>query len=75
MSDLKFESLGEKQAREQAADAAAVETAAALAELRAKLEKQQAETAKAARESRRREWLTIAIAAATLIVTIISARQ
>lgn len=75
MSDLKFESLGEKQVREQAADAAAVETAAALAELRAKLEKQQAETAKAARESRRREWLTIAIAAATLIVTIISARQ
>ena len=75
MSDLKYESLGQKQAREQAADAAAVETAAALAEIKARLEKQEAESAKAARASKIREWIVIAIAAATLIATIISVRQ
>lgn len=69
MSDLKFESAGQKQAREQAADSAAVATAAELAEIKAQLAKQEAENAKAAKESRFREWLTIAIAAATLIIT------
>lgn len=75
MSDLKFESAGQKQAREQAADSAAVETAAELAEIKAQLKKQEIENAEAARASRFREWLTIVIAAATLIATIISVRQ
>ena len=75
MSDRKYESAGQKQAREQAADAAAVEAAAALAEIKAQLAKQEAENARAARDSKFREWLTIAIAAATLIVAILSVRQ
>lgn len=51
MSDRKYESPGQKQAREQAADAAAVETAAKLAELKNQLDKMQAETAKAEQEA------------------------
>lgn len=70
MSDLKFESAGQKQAREQAADLAAVKTAAELAEIRAKLEKQEAENVKAARASKIRELIAIGIAGATFIATV-----
>lgn len=71
MGSMRYESAGQKQARQQAADYAAVELATELKELKAQLEIQQAENAKAAQRSTRREWLTITIALLTLAATVL----
>lgn len=71
VSDLKFESAGQKQAREQAADSAAVETAAELAAIKAQLKKQEIENAKAAKKSVRRERLAVTIGLLTLVATVL----
>ncbi len=62
MSDLRYESPGQRQARRQEAEAANVETARLLAEMR---EEQQKRTEAAKRDSRR----NYIVAIATLVIS------
>lgn len=71
MGGLRYESAGQKQAREQAADYAIVELAAELKNVKAQLDAQQEENAKAAQRSTRREWITITIGLLTLAATVL----
>lgn len=62
MSDLRYESAGQKQAREQAADSAAVKAAAEMAAIRTQLKTQEEEANKQKQLDRIRFWVTTTIA-------------
>lgn len=67
----RYESTGDVQEREQAADRAAVKTASLLEHIQTQIDEQRDKSAAEARAGKRRDWAMLTIALLTLGATVL----